>query len=151
MNVPDRIRIVICRPRAGCIPAGPGQDPGAGAQKTASPETEPAVPPSPAAGQAAEPPADPGSMPDLEIAEQMRIAGLWKDHWLEYVMEEYRFRVKYHKSCKCDVCGEFRKELFRYRNRTYCPAHLPVDQRQAEGRVKAKRHGELQSILRKLP
>jgi hypothetical protein len=96
-------------------------------------------------------PEDPDTWPWIEISEQIRIAGLWKDQWREYVVEEYRFRLKYHKSCKCDVCGKYHEELFSCRDQTYCATHLPVERQYAERKTRAGRHGSSQSFLKKIP
>jgi hypothetical protein len=91
------------------------------------------------------------SLLKMEISEQVRIAGLWKDQWREYLIEEHSFRQKYMKSCKCDVCGKYEEELFFYHNQTYCVSDLPVERSYVERKVKAGRHGSSKDYLKKVP
>jgi hypothetical protein len=137
MKIPEKIRMLVFRVST---PAA-GRAGGPGGERVAPAYREAELPdiPSPEAGP--EMPEDPGSRPDIEIAEQIRIAGLWKDQWREYAVEEYRFRLRYGKSCRCDVCGKYREELFLYRDRTCCMTHLPAERRPAERKTRAGRHG----------
>lgn len=142
MKIPDSIRSLI----PGRSPAKP---PAAGSRDLSPPEEMPGKPPVPASPESeaprtppAESTGDPGSRAEKEIAEQVRIAGLWKNHWRQYVAEEFRFRLRYGKSCRCDVCGEYRKELFSWQDRTFCATHLPAEWQFREGAGKDERPGE---------
>lgn len=88
---------------------------------------------------------------EIQISEQIRIANLWKDHWREYLIEEHRFRERYHQSCKCDVCGVFDVELLLYKNQTYCVRHLPVERITVVRKTKAGKHGSTVDYNKKVP
>jgi len=134
MKIPDSIRNLI--------PGRPPAEPPAG-----EPAQDPPVPASPGApqgspaGLARDPAGEPGERAEKEIAEQVRIAGLWKNHWRQYVAEEFRFRLRYGKSCRCDACGEYRKELFSWQDRTFCATHLPAEWRFRQGAGKDGQDG----------
>ena len=130
MKIPDAIRTIFPG-RSRSRPAARGPD-GAPA---AEPGKELSVPVSgeagtsraPFAGQADGPRTEPAGRVEKEITEQVRIAALWKNHWRQYVVEEFRFRLRYGKSCRCDVCGEYKKELFASRGKTCCATHMPAE------------------------
>jgi len=130
MKIPDSIRTIIpgrsrsrtaARGHAGAPPAEPGGEPTVPVSRDAGTSQ------APFAGQADEPRSEPAGRAEKEISEQVRIAELWKNHWRQYVVEEFRFRLRYGKSCRCDVCGEYKKELFACRGKTCCATHMPED------------------------
>jgi len=147
MKITDSIRTLIpgrparpaARGSAGALPEEP--------PFRASPET--AAPQAPFAGRADEPAGDPAGRVEKEIAEQVRIAELWKNHWRQYVVEEFRFRLRYGKSCRCDVCGEYKKELFSCRGKTCCATHMPAEWWLQDPRGKGKRPGAPERSTRK--
>jgi hypothetical protein len=88
---------------------------------------------------------------EVEISEQVRISALYKEQWREYLIEENNFRKRFHKSCKCDVCGVFNEELLLYKNQTYCVRHLPVERSVVVRKITAGRHGSSRDYLKRIP
>lgn len=88
---------------------------------------------------------------EIEIAEQVRIAGLWKEQYRNYLTEEHAFRIRFRKSPKCDVCGTYGEELYLHRGQTYCERHLPVYRSTIESKVIAGKHGAATNFLKKIP
>jgi hypothetical protein len=95
-------------------------------------------------------PIDPDNHSETEISEQIRIQELWKNEFREYIVEAHGYRMKYSKSCKCDVCGAYTEELFLYQEQTYCVRHLPVERTVVERKVMAGSHGSARSFLKRI-